>query len=269
MTSTLRECRTGAGDDAHAPNPSDAHVDILADFRSELQQISATQRALIEELRSDGVINLDVEEELTRLRQENGNLRTRLDQLERKTRTGPPTEDAWAERQTEYEKLLDEKSEIIRTLHLQVQEQRAATSTGAAAVVVHDAEVERQRQELEEQRRQLAEDEANMMQQMRAMELALAKDRADLARQRTELQRQQADFTREVEMASRDPQLRERLAALARRQLENRQADNRQADNRHLENTVRKPIAGGVIELPPAPVPPAKQSSGLIRRLFG
>lgn len=254
MTSTLRECRTGAGDDAHSPNPSDAHLDLLADFRSELQQISATQRALIEELRSDGVINLDVEEELARLRRENSDLRARLEQAERKTRTGPPIEDAWTERQTEYEKLLDEKSEVIRTLHLQVQELRATSSTGAAAEEVRDAVVERQRQELADQRRQLEEDEANMMEQMRGMELALAKDRADLARQRSELQRQQADFTREVEMASRDPQLRERLAGLQRRQ---------------LDNTVRKPVEGATVQPPPAPVPPEKKSSGLIRRLFG
>ena len=263
MTSTLREPRIGAGENLPNPTPpSDDQLDLLADFRTELQQISATQRALIDELRSDGVINLDVEEELGRLRQENSDLRNRLGQLERKARSGPPTEDAWAERQTEYEKLLDEKSEVIRTLHLQVQELRASVPSGAAAEEVRDAAVELQRQEVAEQRRQLHEDEANMMEQMRGMELALAKDRAELARQRTELQRQQADFAREVEMASRDPQLRERLATLQRRQ---------------LDNTVRKPINGAAVQPPPAPVAPpkpspvasAKQSSGLIRRLFG
>jgi len=253
MTSTHPECTTGARDGAHAPAASDA-LDLLADFRNELQEISAVQRALIEELRSDGVINLDVEEELSRLRQENSELRAKVEQFERRARSGPPTEDAWAERQIEYEKLLDEKSEVIRTLHLQVQELRITTATAAAPEEIRDAVVERQRKELEAQRRQLDEDEANMMEQMRGMELALAKDRADLARQRGDVQRQQADHARDVEMAGRDPQLRDRLANLQRRQTD----------------TVRKPVDGAGVQLPPPPTAAtAKQSSGLIRRLFG
>jgi chromosome segregation ATPase len=253
MTSSLPECTTGARDGTHPPGPTDA-LDLLADFRNELQEISAVQRALIEELRSDGVINLDVEEELSRLRQENSELRVKVEQLERRARYGAPTEDAWAERQSEYEKLLDEKSEVIRTLHLQVQELRVTTATAAAPEEIRDAVIERQRKELEAQRGQLEEDEVNMMEQMRGMELALAKDRADLARQRGEVQRQQADHAREVEMAGRDPQLRDRLANLQRRQTD----------------TVRKPVDGAGVQLPPPPpVLPPKQSSGLIRRLFG
>ncbi|MCI0685133.1 MAG: hypothetical protein L0Y71_23795 [Gemmataceae bacterium] len=255
MTSTLRE-RGTVGEHAHTPDPSDPHLDLLAEFRSELQEISATQRALIDELGSDGVINLDAEDELRRLRQENNELRTRVAHLERVARAGASGDDLWAERQSEYEKLLDEKSEVIRTLHLQVQELRAAGPAASAPTPeVRDASIERQRLELEEQRRQLQGDEASMMEQMRGMELALAKDRAELARQRTELQRHQTDFAREIEMAGRDPQLRERLAGLQRRQ---------------LDNTVRKPIEAAA----PQPAPPAAPAtkgtgSGIIRRLFG
>ena len=183
LTSTLRERRTGSGENAYSPLPSDAHLDLLADFRSELQQLSTNQRELLDELRTDGVINLDAEE-LPRLRQENAELRDGVQQLERRLHAAP-----------------------------------AAPCVHDAAVIDDDA-LPGLKIELEAQQRQLAEDEANLMQQMRTMEMSLAKDRAELARQRTELQRQQADFAREVDMASRDPDLRERLASLRPRQQE-------------------------------------------------
>src|SRR5437870_5178691 len=107
MTSTLREDRTGAGDRACSPSPSHSHLDLLDDFRSQLAQLSATQRDLIEELRSDGSINLDAEE-LPQLRRENAELRARVAELQRLARHVPAGEDVWEERQNEYEKLLDE-----------------------------------------------------------------------------------------------------------------------------------------------------------------
>ncbi len=213
MTSTLRERRTGAGEAAFSPLPSAAHLDLLADFRSELQQLSDNQRELLDELRTDGVINLDAEE-LPRLRQENGELRDRVVQLERQVRAAPA----------------------------------GAVDPGAAAV--DDETLQRLNEELEAQRRQIEEDEANLMQQMRTMEMALAKDRAELARHRTELQHQQADFAREIEMASRDPDLRERLASLRPRQ---------------QEAPARKPGD----QTAAAPPTPAIKNSGIMRRLFG
>lgn len=248
LTGTLLDRRTGAGEEANSPLPSDAHLDLLADFRSELQQLTATQRELLQELRSDGGINLDAEE-LPRLRKENEELRARVEQLERMLREPPTNGDAWVQRQNEYEKLLDEKSDLIRSLHLKTQQSPQGSSGQAPAAAASDEGGQQQRNDLQAQREQLDEDEASLMQQIRSMEMALAKDRAELARQRTELQRQQADFAREVEIASRDPQLQERLAILRPRQHEN----------------LRK-----VNDPSGAMTPkPASQSSGLIRRLFG
>jgi hypothetical protein len=217
---------------------------LLAEFSSELERLSASQRALMDELRSDGSIDLD-SEELARLRAENAALLARVEELERHPHAAAD-DVSWAECQTEYEKLLHEKSETIRALNLKVQELQAA-QTGEMSVEVHDAVVERMKRELEEQRRQLEEDEASLMQQMRNMEMALAKDRAELARRMADLQRQQADFVREVEMASRDPQLRDRLATLTRR-----------AQDSAKSSVEPKPEAA-------AP----KKESGLLRRLFG
>jgi DNA repair exonuclease SbcCD ATPase subunit len=248
MTSTL--IRNGAGEEVDSPNPSDASIDLLADFRAELQQLSTAQRELLQDLHSDSETNLE-SDELPSLRRENEELRARIAQLERTGRDSPTGDDVWAERQAEYEGLLEEKTSVIRELHAKLQQcKENGTSGDASPQEIHDAAVERMKRELAEQRSQLEEDETAMMQQMRTMEMALAKDRAELARQRTELQRQQADFTREIESASRDPQLRDRLASLRRR------------PNDHAS----KQFAEGTSATTP---PPAPKSSGLIRRIFG
>ena len=191
LTGTLPDARAEAGEDAYSPAPSDGHLDLLADFRAELQQLTATQRELLQELRSDAGINLD-EEELPRLRKENEQLRARVEQLEQLLRESP--------------------------------------NGSAQGSAVSDEPTKRQCADVAAQRRQLEEDEAALMQQMREMEMALAKDRAELARQRTELQRQQADFAREIESASRDPALRERLDILRPGQHENLRRDNQSAE---------------------------------------
>jgi hypothetical protein len=193
LTGTLPDARAEAGEVAYPPAPSDGHLDLLADFRAELQQLTATQRELLQELRSDAGINLD-EEELPRLRKENEQLRARVEQLEQLLRESP--------------------------------------NGSAQGPAVSDEPTKRQRADVAAQRLQLEEDEAALMQQMREMEMALAKDRAELARQRTELQRQQADFAREIEIASRDPELRERLAILRPGQHENLRRDNQSAGNK-------------------------------------
>src|SRR5439155_24421053 len=104
----------------------------------------------MDELRSDGVIDLDADE-VTRLRAENAAQHARVEELERQPHVAPAGDDGWAECQVEYEKLLNEKSEIIRTLHLKVQELQAGQAQPEATPVeVHDAAVERLKRELEE-----------------------------------------------------------------------------------------------------------------------
>jgi DNA repair exonuclease SbcCD ATPase subunit len=184
--------------------------------------------------------------ELTSLRNENAGLRERIEELE-KTLASQATEDIWAERQREYEALLEEKSEVIRTLHLKIQELQEGTRRAANAPIPREEELVQLKEELEEQRRQLSEDEESLMAQMRQMEMAMSKDRAELARQRQEVQRLQAELNRDVEQASRDNGLQERLNTLRRR-----------PDPAKKEPAVETAGEGE-----------SKQGSGLLRRLFG
>jgi DNA repair exonuclease SbcCD ATPase subunit len=168
-------------------------------------------------------------QELERLRAENAELRAQVEALE-DLLTAPPapaSEDAWVERQREYEAILEEKSEVIRSLHLQLQElrERAAAEPSpeadpapvAAPASSTSADIEKLRQQLEEERQQLAEDEEALMKQMRDMEMAMSRERAELARQRNELQRLHSELKHELDIAARNASLRERLLPLQRR----------------------------------------------------
>jgi len=167
---------------------------------------------------------LTVVQELKLLREENSTLRAKADELDQLlTLALQDSEDRWTERQREYERLIEEKSEVIRTLYQKNAElrERAIQSEAAIADVPEGKLQERQeliklQRELEQQRRQLHDDEEVMIAQLRDMELALAKDRAELARQGADIQRLQSDVKHELETAQRDKGLRERLTSLQR-----------------------------------------------------
>jgi hypothetical protein len=203
----------------------------------------------------DTINLLEETEELASLRAENAELRAHVAELEQAL-TNDPT--SWSERQKEYEVLLEEKSEVIRSLHLKIQEmQEDGVARGPAQANLGDAQ--RLQKELEEQRRQLEEDETVVMQQLREMEMAMSRDRAELARQRNEIQRLHADLNREIEIAARDPALRDRLIALQRLQGE---VVGRKFSP---QASATKPAAGSA----PSAQKQSTNSSGLFRRIFG
>ncbi len=197
------------------------------DLREELERLAAEQRELL------GAAGAQPEgatghREVERLQRENADLHQRVAELERALADQPAADgEEWKDQQAEYEALLEEKSEVIRALHLKIQELRdGAASHGAAPAPAsargsvepaNQQDLLQLRQELEERRQQLEEDEEALMQQMKQMEVSMAKERAELARQRTELQRLHNDLRHEIEQASRDTSLRERLAPLQRR----------------------------------------------------
>jgi DNA repair exonuclease SbcCD ATPase subunit len=239
------------------------------DFDEELQRLTAASRELLESLRGPQEAgsapvapapDAASAEEVSQLRRENQELRTHIEELEKlfqEHAPAPAGDQPWAERQREYEALLEEKSEVIRTLHLRIrelQERPAAAAPAAAAIRAEDLpdaeELMRVKEEIEDQRRQLQEDEEAMVTQLREMEMALSRDRAELARQRQEVQRLQTELAREIEMAGRDPTLRDRLNTL------------RRSD---------KPAGGSKPETKPAPSAPAeeKKQSGIFKRFFG
>ncbi len=229
----------------------------LTDFESELKRLSAVNDELMRDMLSDDTSvatppdSAADPEELELLRQENAELRLRLQELE--ALGAGEGDELWLERQREYEMLLEEKSEVIRGLHQQIHESQALAggSTNPAdggAETGQAEEILRLKREMDEQRKQLDQDEADMMAQMRQMEMQMAKERAEMARQRLEVQRQKAELAREIENAARDPELHERLKSL------------------------RRPESRGSFTLPPVDeqTPKSQQnSSGFFRRIFG
>jgi hypothetical protein len=215
---------------------------------------------------------------------ENAELRIRVADLQQLAGSAAnPTDQGWAEREKEYESLLEEKSEIIRSLHLKIQELQEQGSreeppaeprpplpaNEAELQAVFDelererAQLDLERRQLEEDRAQLQQDEETLMKQMREMEMAMSRERADLARQRNELQRLHNDLRHELELAARDASLRDRLIPLQRRHQEftNRKGGAAPAG-------ARPGPAAGPASAPPG-LPSAKKEGSLLRRLFG
>ena len=168
--------------------------------------------------------------ELDQLRGENAELRGIIAELKEELDSRQKADDAGLlERQKEYESLLEEKSELIRSLHLKIQElqeQKPAVplTPKEEELIALSEELERercqlqkQRRQLEEERQQLAEDEQIMTQQLREMEVQMARERADFARQRSELNRISEEIRREMENCERNGLLNERLNQLRNR----------------------------------------------------
>jgi hypothetical protein len=193
----------------------------------------------------------DRDVDVQQLRQENSELKARVEEMEL----------AWLDSQREYENLLEEKSEVIRGLHQKIQELQTAGPLPAEIAPTDDLlEVQKV---LEEERQRLQQDEESLMVQMREMELSMAKERAELARQRTELGRLQAEFNREVELAARDVDLRERLNGLQRRPSPASPRRQEQVLGAHRPAATEPPSPSDSTPLP------KKGNSGLLGRLFG
>ena len=169
-------------------------------------------------------------DDLASLLAENDRLRRIIEELRtNRDDTARQGESTWLARQKEYENLLEEKSELIRSLHVQVQELQDAPPPAPATpkeeeLLAFSEELERERcrlkqdqKEVEELRQRLTDDEQEMQRQMRDMEVQMARERADFARQRTELQRILDDIRRELENVERNGDLNQRLGQLRQR----------------------------------------------------
>jgi DNA repair exonuclease SbcCD ATPase subunit len=198
--------------------------------------------------------------EIEALRQENGTLRQKMAELERLLdRTGRMSLLS-ADKELELEKLVEEKSEVIRQLHERIHLLESSLSgaekpheVAAPTAIPREEELLALGEELEQERNRLKEDEQNLMQQMREMEIQMSRERAEVARQRNELARLQSELQHQLETASREADLRERLAPLARCT-----QDVRRTQVANLEQTPR-----------PQNSKSSPQTSGLFRRLFG
>jgi hypothetical protein len=202
------------------------------------------------------------QKELDHLRHETAQLRRTLAEYERALEDCRQNEEAWTERQREYDNLLDEKSDVIRELHRKLQETLVVPDR-PAGVAPREEELLALHDELERERRQLKDDEEALMAQMRDMELQMSRERAELARQRNELQRLHTEIRHELELAARDATLRDRLAPLQRRAQE---AINRRggAPATNQSQQITNPASN-----PPPEETRKTKESGMFRRLFG
>ena len=218
--------------------------------------------------------------EMDRLAAENAQLRSIIAELRDQLEAGGQQEDVgWAERQMEYESLLEEKSELIRSLHLKVQEleQRAPatppTPKEEELIKLNEelererCQLEQERRELEEDLRQFKEDEQMMIKQMREMEVQMARERAELARQRTDTQRLLDDIHHELERMERDQGLSDKIVQLRHRH---------QDVAKGKRNGAPSPTGPSMLSQPPTPPRPGQEEptarrkdSGFFRRIFG
>jgi hypothetical protein len=224
--------------------------------------------------------------ELEQYRHENGELRSIIaelhDQLEAyRQQEQAGLQDRLQDRLKEYESLLEEKSELIRTLHLKVQELEARplvpqTPKEEELLALSEeldrerCQLQQERRQLEEERKQLADDEELMTKQMRDMEVQMARERADFARQRIELNRIYEEIRRELDNVERNGLLNQRLGQLRQRFQD--VANGHSGPNPGLRSASRPAVS--IPETPPAEgaaptEEPAKRRESFLGRLFG
>lgn len=203
----------------------------------------------------------DSDQTIEALRTENEELRRLLSAAEEALIA--VKEDDWKELEREYTRMLEEKTDVIRELHLKIQElQRAAgeEKQPSEPPPANADELCALSAELDHERKQLKEDEQSLMQQMRTMEIQMSRERAEIARQRADIERLHQCVRDELEQASRENTLRDRLVPLMRRHSE-------MIRNGSAVPPVRKKEAA-----PQAPESAPAENvahSGLFRRIFG
>jgi len=198
----------------------------------------------------------DVATERELLLAENAELRQKVAQLDDLLDNANRATLLLEEQQKDFEKMLEEKSEVIRELHQKLQE----SQNRPAAEAPHEEELLALSEELERDRKQLKEDEDAVMAQMREMEVQMAKERAELGRQGNQLQQLHNEIRHELTRASREAELRARMQPFQRR---------------HQDMTPRR--GGETAPSNPEEQSPADASdqphkskdSGIFRRLFG
>jgi chromosome segregation ATPase len=208
--------------------------------------------------------SLDTDQIIDALRAENAELRQRLASLEETLQHAEAKGEDWGEQDREYARMMEEKTDVIRELHLKIQALQASsqahTSPQPATQTPGDADLVALSEELERERAQLKEDETQLMQQMRAMEVQMSRERAEIARQRADIDRLHVKMQDELEQASREATLRERMQPLMRQHQAMMRGGSAEPPSRLAKVPAKTPDA--------QPGPPAT-TSGIFRRLFG
>jgi len=174
--------------------------------------------------------------EIQRLKNENKELRTLLDEMKHLLQEASEAEQQLVTKEKEFAATVAAKDSQIEELnaHLGSIEEQIAKGELAPPPPVpktrteleewgdelekESAKLAQEKRRLDDDRRQLREDEEALEKQMREMEVAMARERAMLARQETELKRLSAEIQHELEILQRgDAGLREQMAKFQRR----------------------------------------------------
>jgi hypothetical protein len=143
--------------------------------------------------------DVDLRRQYEEVRNENLQLRQSVEQARGRLASLEKEAELWRAREQEYENMLEEKSELIRQLHVKLNEipKRNSDLPSEEELVALHQELQRERQEFEQER-------SDMENQFKQMEISLAKERADIARQRSEANRLQSEIKRQIEMLERE-----------------------------------------------------------------
>jgi chromosome segregation ATPase len=223
----------------------------------------------------DDAQNAGDAKELEQLRSDNAQLhllRAELEQALMESTQQSPEVSAYEERLREYEQLVEEKSEVIRLLHLQLEEARSALDEQANQPANRKGPAPREddllslSEELERERRQIQEDEAALMEQHRQMEMSMSRERAEMARQRNDLQRLFGEIRHELERLERNGALQSKMEDLkAKLQDVSTRRGSAPATASRPQSSAALPAVGSQA---PAPQPGPSRGS-LMGRLFG
>jgi chromosome segregation ATPase len=232
---------------------------------------SAEDQSLLAALEADSREGMIDPGMVDALQGQNAELRRQYEELRIQREADGKLYEQWRDLQEEYEARLEEKTEVIRALHVKVEELEVASlpvkrTPKDEELLAMSEDLERERcqlqqeqRELEELRKRLTEDERAMHEQMREMEMQMARERAEFARRRTDMQRILEEIRREIDKAERNGQLNQRL-----RQIRDQYSQNANKDEEP------EPDVG----VPPAPIRPALPEakkpgdSTLLKRLF-
>lgn len=174
--------------------------------------------------------------EIQRLKHENKELRTLLDEMKHLLQEASETEQRLVSKEAEFDAALAEKDAQINELSAQlgaiedqiakgelappppVPKTRSELEEWGDELEKENAKLAQDRKRLDDDRRQLREDEESLEKQMRQMEVSMARERAMIARQETELKRLSAEIQHELDILQRgDAGLREQMAKFQRR----------------------------------------------------
>jgi len=169
------------------------------------------------------------------LRGENEELRVAIAELRQRIDDATaPQQGSWEEREREFETILEEKSEEIRLLYMQIQEQERtqqepaepppktadsddeSVNALAEELAQDQARLEEEREQVRTDREQVRADEEDLERRMQEMELQTAKSRSDIVKARNELQRLYNEVRAELEQAKQGGAMSDRVANLER-----------------------------------------------------